>query len=60
MNIYNTAVRKRNALTLIPEIVEESDFSDLAYNSTYVNDVQSLIAKKYFATIFRLNFFDTT
>ena len=34
-------------LTLILEIVEESDFRDTTYwpNSSYVSDVQSLIAK---------------
>ena len=41
----HTAVRRQNALTLISEIVEESDYSDATYNSTYVSDVQSLIAK---------------
>ena len=41
-----TAVRMQNALTLSSEIVQESDFSDTAYNnSTYVSNVQSLIAK---------------
>ena len=40
-----TAVRRQNALTLISEIVEESDFSDTAYDSTYVSDVHSLITK---------------
>ena len=29
-NSYYTAVRKQNALTLILEVVEESDFSDMA------------------------------
>ena len=38
-------VRTQNALTLISDIVEESDFSDTADNSTYVSDVQSLITK---------------
>ena len=40
-----TAVRRQNALTVIWEIVEESDFSGTAYNSTYVSNVQCLIAK---------------
>ena len=39
-------VHRQNTLTLSSEIIEESDFSDTAYNSTYVSDVQSLIAKK--------------
>ena len=41
------AVCRQNALTLIyiSEIVQESDFSNTAYNSVYVSDVQSLIAK---------------
>ena len=38
-------MRRQNTLTIISEIVEESDFSDTAYNSTYVSGVQSLIAK---------------
>ena len=59
LNVKNSAVRRQNALTLISEIVEENDFSDTAYNSTYVSDVQSLIVKKYFAAILRLNFYDT-
>ena len=37
-------------------IVEESDFSDTAYNSTYVSDVQSLIVKsnlqQFFCQVF--------
>ena len=40
-----TTVRWQNDLTLISEIVKESDFSDPAYNSAYVGDVESLIAK---------------
>ena len=44
-------MRRQNALTLISDFVEENDFSDTDYNSAYVSDVQSLIAKKYFATI---------
>ena len=32
-------------------IVEESDFSDTAYNSAYVSGVQSWITKSTFATI---------
>ena len=31
---------------LSSQIVEESDFSDTTYDSAYVNEVQSLIAKK--------------
>ena len=49
-----SAVRRQNTQTHISEIVEESNFSGTAYNSTYVSDVRNLIAKKYFATIFRL------
>ena len=45
-------MRRQNALILISEIVEQSDFSDTAYNSTYVGDVQSLIAKSTLQTIF--------
>ena len=45
MRRYNIAVRRQNTLTLSSKSVEESDFSDTAYNSAYVNDVQSLIAK---------------
>ena len=47
---------RRNALTHISEIVEESDFSDTASNSTYmyVNDVQGFIPGNNFsAQIFR-------
>ena len=43
MAVY--CVRRQNALTLILENVEESDFSDTTYNSTYVCDVQSLMLK---------------
>ena len=38
-------VHWQNTPTLSSKIDEESDFSDTAYNSTYVSDVQSLIAK---------------
>ena len=38
-------MRRQNALTLISEIVEESDFSEAACNFAYVSDVQSLITK---------------
>ena len=55
----NAAVHRQNTLTLISEIVEESDFSETAYNATSVSDVQSMIAKNYFATTFQLNFLDT-
>ena len=44
----------KTLLILSLEIVEGSDFSDTAYNSGYVSDVQSLIAK-----IILLQFFDT-
>ena len=47
-----TAVRGQNALTLSLDIAEESDFSDTAYNSTYVIDVQSLIAKSMLQQVF--------
>ena len=47
-----TAVRRQNTLTLSMEVVEETDFSDTAYNSAYVSDVHSLIAKTTFVTIF--------
>ena len=40
-----TAVGIQNTLTLSLDIVQESDFSDTAYNSAHVSDVQSLIAK---------------
>ena len=40
-----TAVHWQNALNFISEIVEGCNFSDTAYNCTYVSDVQSLIAK---------------
>ena len=48
-----TVVRRQNALTLILENVEESNFSDIAYNSTYVSDVQSLIAKGILQQLYR-------
>ena len=38
-------MRMPNALTLISEIDQDCDFSDTAYNSTQVSNVQSLIAK---------------
>ena len=54
--IMYAAVHRQNALTLILEIVEESDFSDAGYNATYVSDVQSLITKstlqQFFGKIF--------
>ena len=53
------AVRRQNALTLSSEIVEESDFSDVSYNSAYLSDVQSLSAKKYFAKVFLLKLLNT-
>ena len=40
-----TAVRRQNTLTVSSYIVVEGDFSDTAYNSAYVSDVQSLIVK---------------
>ena len=48
INNDNTAVRKQNTLTLILNIVAESDFSDTSYNSTYVSHAQSLIAKVFY------------
>ena len=42
---HYTAVGGQNTLTLNLETVPESDLSDAAYNSAYVSDVQSLIAK---------------
>ena len=51
-------MRRQNARTLILEIVEESDFSDTTYNSTYVSVVQILIAKRI-CNIFWLKSFDT-
>ena len=54
-----TAVRRQNTLTLISEIVEESDFNEATFNSAYVSDVQSLSQKKCFASIFRLKPIDT-
>ena len=50
------AVHRQNALTLISEIVEESDFSDAGYNATYVSDVQSLITKSTLQQFFGKNF----
>ena len=47
-----TAMRKQNELTLISEIVGESDFNDVAYNSAYVSDVRCLVAKSSLQTIF--------
>ena len=44
--LYTTVRRQKTLLTLSSEIVEESDFSDTAYNnSTYFGDVRSLIAR---------------
>ena len=40
-----TAIGRQNAPSPISKIVEESEFSDTAYNSSCVSDVQSLIAK---------------
>ena len=40
-----TAVRRQTALTLSSGIVQESDFSDTAYNSAHASDEPSLIAK---------------
>ena len=34
--VINTAVRRQKTLTLNSENVEDSDFNDTAYNSTYV------------------------
>ena len=49
-------MRRQNTLTLSSEIVEESDFSDAAYNSEYVSDVQSLITKSTLQQFFGYNF----
>ena len=54
--VINTAVRRQKT-NLISEIVQDSYFTDTAYNSTYV--CIEFDSKKYFATIFRLNLFDT-
>ena len=48
----HAAVLMQNALTLISEIAQESDFSDTAYKFTYVSDVQSLTTKISLQTIF--------
>ena len=40
---FCVAAHRQN--TIYSEIVQEIDFSDTPYNSAYVNDVQSLIAK---------------
>ena len=40
----NTGVGRQNTLTLSLEVVEESGFSDTAYKSAYISDVQNLIA----------------
>ena len=47
-----TCADKKNHLTLSKEIVQESNFSDTAYNSAYVSDVQSLIAKSTLQQLF--------
>ena len=52
LSVYCLAILPSADRTLISEIVEESDFSDTAYNSEYVSDVQSLIAKSTLQTIF--------
>ena len=52
------AVRRQNALTLSSEIIKESNFSDNAFNSAYVSDVQSLITKVV-CNNFLANFFKT-
>ena len=49
---------RQKALTLIPEIAEESEFNDTTYNSTYVSDVQSLIKKALYNN-FWTKIFDT-
>ena len=56
ISLHNTAVRRQNALTLISEIVEESDFSETACNFAYVSDVKSLIAKSTLQQFFGYNF----
>ena len=40
-----TAVRRQKTLTVSSEVVQGSDFSNATYNSVYVSDVQSLMAK---------------
>ena len=42
--------------TLSLKIIHESDFSDQAYNSAYVSDVQSLIAKSTLQLFYLLGF----
>ena len=46
-----------NAPTLSLEIVQKSDFSDAAYNSAYVSDVQNLITKSTLQQFFSYIFF---
>ena len=49
----HAAVLRQNALPLISETARESDFSDTAYNFTYVSDdVRSLTTKSSLQTIF--------
>ena len=56
MTVYCRAQTKKT-LTLSLEIVGESDFSDMAYNSAYLSDVQSMIAKKVHCNIFSTKIF---
>ena len=39
-------MRRQHALTLMSDVVEESDFSGTAYNSTHISDVQNWADKK--------------
>ena len=54
-------MRRQNVPTLRSEIVQESDFSDTAYNSGYVSDVhvQSLITTSTLSQFLGTNFFNT-
>ena len=51
-------MRRQNVPTLRSEIVQESDFSDTAYNSGYVSDVhvQGLIANSTLSQFLGTNF----
>ena len=51
-------MHKQNTLLYSSEITQESDFSDTAYNSAHISDVQSLIAKRS-CNNFRLKCYDT-
>ena len=49
-------IMQNYARTLSSKIVQEIDFSGTAYNSAYVSDVQSLIAKSTLQQFFGCNF----